>query len=180
MSIWCIRGQNCSGRKLSSILPQKPCRIRFSKKNVFGLNFLLSRTSPILLAKQTKWRDWGQKCLEVKFRSSLKTRFRLEFVDETCPITLSSKLRFVQTLYRWKLDVESFPKICCMTHFEYQKASKTALKNWVTKGYACENRGGFGGGLAWRIRPPCGSCTARAASSHASWHDAARGVHASL
>ena len=32
-------GQNCSGRKLCSILPQKPSRIRFSKKHVFGLNF---------------------------------------------------------------------------------------------------------------------------------------------
>ena len=32
-------GQNCSGRKLCSILPQKPSRIRFSKKHVFGFNF---------------------------------------------------------------------------------------------------------------------------------------------
>ena len=32
-------GQNCSGRKLCSILPQKPPRICFSKMHVFGLNF---------------------------------------------------------------------------------------------------------------------------------------------
>ena len=31
--------QNFSGRKLCSILPQKPPWIRFSKKHVFGLNF---------------------------------------------------------------------------------------------------------------------------------------------
>ena len=38
--IWYVRGRNCSGRKLCSILPQKPSRIRFfSKKHVFGLNF---------------------------------------------------------------------------------------------------------------------------------------------
>uniref|UniRef100_A0A2N9ET30 Aminotransferase-like plant mobile domain-containing protein n=1 Tax=Fagus sylvatica TaxID=28930 RepID=A0A2N9ET30_FAGSY len=33
-------------------------------------------------------------------------------------ITPSSELRFAQTLYRWKEDVESFPTICRMTHFE--------------------------------------------------------------
>jgi hypothetical protein len=37
-----------------------------------------------------------------------------------------------------------------MTHFEHQKTSKTALENRVKKGYARENRGGFGGGLAWK------------------------------
>ena len=31
--------RNCSGRKLCSILSQKPSRIRFSIKHVFGLNF---------------------------------------------------------------------------------------------------------------------------------------------
>uniref|UniRef100_A0A2N9GSA8 Uncharacterized protein n=1 Tax=Fagus sylvatica TaxID=28930 RepID=A0A2N9GSA8_FAGSY len=58
-------------------------------------------------------------------------------------ITLSSELRFAQTLYRWKEDVESFPEICCMTHFEFQKTSKTAPENRIKKGYARENRGGF-------------------------------------
>ena len=39
LTIWYVQGQNCSGRKLCSILPQKPSRIRFSKKHVFGSNF---------------------------------------------------------------------------------------------------------------------------------------------
>ena len=39
LAIWCIPGQNCSGRKHCPILPQKPSQIRFSKKHVFGLNF---------------------------------------------------------------------------------------------------------------------------------------------
>ena len=39
LAIWCVQGQNCSGRKLFSIFPQKHSRIRFSKKHVFGLNF---------------------------------------------------------------------------------------------------------------------------------------------
>ena len=39
LAIWCVRGQNSSGRKLCSILHQKPSQIRFSKKHVFGLKF---------------------------------------------------------------------------------------------------------------------------------------------
>jgi hypothetical protein len=62
----------------------------------------------------------------------------------------------MKTLYRWKVDIESFPTICCMTYFEYQKTPKPALENWVRKGYAHENRGGFGGGAAWQIRSPRG------------------------
>ena len=36
-----------------------------------------------------------------------------------------------------------------MTHFEFQKTSKTALENRVKKGYARENRGRFEELLAW-------------------------------
>ena len=58
-------------------------------KNTFSIwIFVLNRTSPIFLAKRTRWHDWGQKCPGAKFRSSVKTRFRLEFVDETGPIPL--------------------------------------------------------------------------------------------
>ena len=71
-------------------------------------------------------------------------------------ITLLSEFQFAQTLYRWKVDVANFPKICCMTHFEHQKTSKIALENWVRKQYAHKNRGGFSGGAAWRIRIPRG------------------------
>ena len=81
-------GQNCSGRKLCSILSQKPSRIRFSKKHVFGFNFELNRTSPIIWAKRTRWRDWGQKWPGAKFRPSQKTRFEFGFFGETGPIPL--------------------------------------------------------------------------------------------
>ena len=65
-----------------------PSRISFSKKHVFYLNFVQNHTSPILWAKRTRWRDWGQKCPGAKFRPSQKTRFRPEFFDETGPIPL--------------------------------------------------------------------------------------------
>ena len=56
-------------------------------KNTFSVSiFVLNRTSPIFMAKRTRWRDWGQKCPGVKFRPSQKTRFHSGFFDETGPI----------------------------------------------------------------------------------------------
>ena len=52
LAIWCIRGQNCSGRKHCSILPQKPSRICFSKKHVYGLNFC-TKSHPTYFLGQT-------------------------------------------------------------------------------------------------------------------------------
>ena len=58
-------------------------------KNMFSVGiFMLNRTSAIFMAKRTGWHDCGQKCLAAKFRPSQKTRFRLEFFDETGPIPL--------------------------------------------------------------------------------------------
>ena len=37
-----------------------------------------------------------------------------------------------------------------MTHFEFRKTYKTALENWVKKGYVRENRGRFGEVLVWK------------------------------
>ena len=40
-------------------------------KNTFSVSiFLLNRTSPIFLAKRTRCKDWGQKCLGANFCSS--------------------------------------------------------------------------------------------------------------
>ena len=66
------------------------CPIEFVfPKNMFSVwIFVLSRTSPIFLAKRTRWNDWGQKCPGAKFRPSEKTRFQFEFFDETDPIPL--------------------------------------------------------------------------------------------
>uniref|UniRef100_A0A2N9EWE8 Uncharacterized protein n=1 Tax=Fagus sylvatica TaxID=28930 RepID=A0A2N9EWE8_FAGSY len=58
-------------------------------------------------------------------------------------ITPSSELRFAQTLYRWKEDVESFPTICRMTHFEFQEDLQNCPRKSDKKGYAHGNRGGF-------------------------------------
>ena len=58
-------------------------------KNMFSVwIFVLNRTSPIFLATRTRWHDWGHKCHGAKFRPSKKTRFRMEFFDETGPIPL--------------------------------------------------------------------------------------------
>jgi hypothetical protein len=39
----------------------------------------------------------------------------------------------MQTYFSWKVDIWGFPTICCMTHFEFQKASKIAFENRVKK-----------------------------------------------
>ena len=58
-------------------------------KNTFSVSiFVLNRTSPIFMAKRTRWHDWGQKCPGVKFRPSQKRRFQSGFFDETGPIPL--------------------------------------------------------------------------------------------
>ena len=58
-------------------------------KNTFSIwIFVLNRTSPIFLAKQTRWHDWGQKCPGGKFRPFQKAHFRTEVFDETGPIPL--------------------------------------------------------------------------------------------
>uniref|UniRef100_A0A2N9FFC5 Uncharacterized protein n=1 Tax=Fagus sylvatica TaxID=28930 RepID=A0A2N9FFC5_FAGSY len=89
-------------------------------------------------------------------------------------ITPSSELRFVQTLYRWKEDVESFPTICRMTHFEFQKTSKTAPENRIKKGTRTEIEEDSRSCWRGRIRLPRGSTTTRAGppSSRAA-HDGA-------
>uniref|UniRef100_A0A2N9HKD5 Uncharacterized protein n=1 Tax=Fagus sylvatica TaxID=28930 RepID=A0A2N9HKD5_FAGSY len=80
-------------------------------------------------------------------------------------ITPSSELRFMQTLYRWKEDVESFPTICRMTHFEFRKTSKTAPENRIKKGTRTENEEDSVGLLAWKDKTATWQCTTRAGPS---------------
>ena len=68
--------------------PKSPIEFVFPKNTFSDWIFALNRTSPILLAKRTRWRDWGQKCPVAKFRPSQKTHFWSEFFDETGPIPL--------------------------------------------------------------------------------------------
>uniref|UniRef100_A0A2N9HNT5 Uncharacterized protein n=1 Tax=Fagus sylvatica TaxID=28930 RepID=A0A2N9HNT5_FAGSY len=95
-------------------------------------------------------------------------------------ITPSSELRFAQTLYRWKEDVESFPTICRMTHFEFLEDLQNCPRKSDKKGYAHGNRGGFEELLAWRIRLPRGSTTTRAGPSCAAHDGHARDGHGFL
>ena len=45
----------------------------------------------------------------------------------------------MQTYFLCKVDIWGFPTISCMTHFEYQKASKIAFENQVKKLWARAN-----------------------------------------
>ena len=90
-------------------------------------------------------------------------------------ITFPSELRFMQTLYRWKVDSSRFPTVPRMTHFKYQKAPKICLENWVKKLYIHANRWGFAGGATWWIRSPRGRHTCHAASPCATHGHPTRG-----
>ena len=67
---------------------KSPLEFVFPKDTFSTRIFVVNRTSPIFLAKWTRWLNWGQKCPGAKFRPSEKTRFRSEFFDETGPIPL--------------------------------------------------------------------------------------------
>ena len=88
-------------------------------------------------------------------------------------IIFSSELRFLQTLYRWKVDVESFPKIYCMTYFEYQRPPKLLSKIGSEKGTCVKTEEDSVEG----IRMPHGTC---AGPCRAVSDGPARGVHAFL
>ena len=49
---------------------KRPLKFVFLKNTFSVWIFVLNRTSPIFLAKRTRWHDWGQKCHGVKFRPS--------------------------------------------------------------------------------------------------------------
>ena len=59
---------------------KSPIKFVFPKNTFMVWNFVLNHTSPIFLAKRTRWHDWGQMCPGAKFRPSHKTRFRFEFL----------------------------------------------------------------------------------------------------
>ena len=49
---------------------KSPLKFVFPKNTFSVWIFVLNRTSPIFMAKRTKWHDWGQKCPGVKLRPS--------------------------------------------------------------------------------------------------------------
>ena len=49
---------------------KSPLEFLFPENTFSFWIFVLNRTSPIFLAKQTRWHNWGQKCLGAKFRPS--------------------------------------------------------------------------------------------------------------
>ena len=49
---------------------KSPLKFVFPKNTFSAWIFVLNRTSPIFLAKRTRWHDWGQKCPGVKLRPS--------------------------------------------------------------------------------------------------------------
>ena len=81
-------GEKSSGRKLCSILPQKPSQIRFSEKHVLGLNFCTKSQLTYFMSQTVYMVRLGAKISGANFRPSQKTRFRMELFYEAGPIPL--------------------------------------------------------------------------------------------
>ena len=81
-------GKIVPDENVSHFCLKSPLEFIFPKNKFSSWIFVLNRTSPIFLAKRTRWHDWGQKCPGVMLRASWKTRFRLEFLNKTGPIPL--------------------------------------------------------------------------------------------
>ena len=63
-------GKIVPGEKFAQFCLKSPFEFVFPK-NTFSVRiFVLNRTSPIFLAKWTRWHGWGRKCPGVKFRPS--------------------------------------------------------------------------------------------------------------
>ena len=65
-----FRGKIVPDENVAQFCLKSPLKIVFPKNTFSVWIFVLNRTSPIFLAKQTRWHDWGQKCPRMKFRPS--------------------------------------------------------------------------------------------------------------
>ena len=70
--------------------PLNPLSNSFFPKNTFSVwIFVLNCTSPIFLAKRTRWHDMGQKCPRVKFRHPKNDVFGWNFLMKVAPYLFS-------------------------------------------------------------------------------------------
>ena len=105
------------------------------RKNTFSVGiFILNRTSPIFMAKRTRWHDWGQKCPGVKFRPTWKTRFRLEFFDETSPIPPFWALLAIWCVRGQNCPDKNFAQFCLKSPLEFV-FPKNTFSIWIFKSH---------------------------------------------
>ena len=109
-TMWCVSRQNCSGRKLRSLLHKTPPKSFFRKTRFWSEFFYETTPSPIFRAKWTMWRVSRQNCPGRKYRSLLpktpsksffrKTRFRSEFFYKTAPSHIFGAKRTIWRISR--------------------------------------------------------------------------------
>ena len=133
LAIWCVRGQNCSGRKLCSILPQKPSQIRFSKKLVFGLNFGTKSHLTYFIGQTDEMARLGAKVSRSKVSSIPKNTFSIGIFSRNQPhksflgligymVRSGAKLFRTKTLLNFSTNAISnsfFQKTCFWFEFLY-------------------------------------------------------------
>ncbi len=100
-------GKIVPDEKLCSILPQKPTRIRFSKKHVFGLNFLMKPAPYLFSGPNWLYDGFGGKIVpdenfaQFCFKSPLEFGYRTNTFSDwifvlkrTSPIFLAKRIRW--------------------------------------------------------------------------------------
>ena len=107
---------------------KSPLEFVFPKNTFSAWILLLNRTSPILWAKWTRWRGWGQKSPEAKFRPSQKTRFEFGFLTKLAPFLFSGPNWLYDAFGGKIVPDENFAQFCLKSPLEFLFSKKTRFR----------------------------------------------------
>ena len=102
-----------------------------SPKNTFSVwIFVLNRTSPIFLAKRTRWHDCGQNCPGVKLRHPKKHVFGWNFLMKPAPYLISGP-NSPYGAFEGKIDPdENIAQFCLKSPLEFV-SPKNTFSVWI-------------------------------------------------
>ena len=104
-------------------------------KNTFSVwIFVLNHTSPIFLAKQTRWHDYGQKCPGAKFRPSKKHVFSCNFLMKPAPYLFSWPTWLYGASGSKIVPDENFAQFCLNSRIRFSIKNVFGL-NFCTKSH---------------------------------------------
>ena len=102
----------------------------FPKKTFLVWIFVLNLTSPIFLAKRTRWRDWGQKCPEWSFVLPKKHVFGWNFLINPALYLFSGPNCLYGAFGGKIVPDENFAQFCFKSPLEFVFLKKT-FSVWI-------------------------------------------------
>ena len=109
---------------------KSPLEFVFLKNTFTVWIFVQNRTSPIFLAKRKRWRDWGQKCPEVKFVHPKKLVFGRNFLTKPAPYPVS-RPNYLYGAFGGKIvPDENFAQFCLKSPLEFV-FPKNTFSVWI-------------------------------------------------